>query len=56
MKIQLHIINLLYVLGDTLRDHAGSKFSTHDKDQDSHEINCALNYMGAWWYYSCEQR
>uniref|UniRef100_A0A4W4H2G7 Fibrinogen C-terminal domain-containing protein n=1 Tax=Electrophorus electricus TaxID=8005 RepID=A0A4W4H2G7_ELEEL len=39
--------------GDSLSYHSGSKFSTFDKDQDSYEGNCALSYVGAYWYNTC---
>ena len=31
--------------------HNGKQFSTWDKDNDSHEKNCAIMFKGAWWYY-----
>jgi len=33
--------------------HNGKRFSTKDNDNDSYEENCAINYKGAWWYYTC---
>ncbi|CAG9771135.1 unnamed protein product [Ceutorhynchus assimilis] len=42
--------------GDSLMYHAGSKFSTKDKDQDSWgEGSCAQSHGGAWWYKSCDK-
>ncbi|EDV98376.1 GH23081 [Drosophila grimshawi] len=39
--------------GDEMRDHAGQKFSTRDRDNDASENHCAEKYMGAWWYKAC---
>ena len=41
--------------GDSFAHHNGNKFSTKDKDQDVHSINCAQNYIGAWWYSGCHE-
>ncbi|ERL87382.1 hypothetical protein D910_04777 [Dendroctonus ponderosae] len=42
--------------GDSLSYHAGMKFSTRDKDQDSWtEGSCAQTHGGAWWYKSCDR-
>ncbi|KAH8420024.1 hypothetical protein KR009_005020 [Drosophila setifemur] len=47
----------LYVLGaytgdaqDSLRYHAGKKFTTYDQDNDDNGQNCARIHAGAWWY------
>ena len=29
------------------------KFTTKDRDQDTHGSNCAVTYKGAWWYTAC---
>uniref|UniRef100_A0A1Q3FQF3 Putative ficolin n=1 Tax=Culex tarsalis TaxID=7177 RepID=A0A1Q3FQF3_CULTA len=40
--------------GDSLTGHKGKKFSTMDRDNDSHETaNCATVYSGAWWHGKC---
>uniref|UniRef100_A0A8C2HJJ3 Fibrinogen C-terminal domain-containing protein n=1 Tax=Cyprinus carpio TaxID=7962 RepID=A0A8C2HJJ3_CYPCA len=39
--------------GDSLSGHNGYKFSTFDKDQDASDINCAKQYLGAFWYSAC---
>uniref|UniRef100_A0A8B9HSN9 Fibrinogen C-terminal domain-containing protein n=1 Tax=Astyanax mexicanus TaxID=7994 RepID=A0A8B9HSN9_ASTMX len=39
--------------GDALSYHSGQRFSTFDRDQDSASVNCARNYLGAFWYNSC---
>ncbi|NP_001315007.1 microfibril-associated glycoprotein 4-like isoform X1 [Danio rerio] len=39
--------------GDCLSGHNDLKFSTFDKDQDTHEKSCAKEYLGGFWYGSC---
>ncbi|RUS69910.1 hypothetical protein EGW08_022328 [Elysia chlorotica] len=39
--------------GDSLREHDGEPFSTHDKDHDLYNRNCAEVFTGAWWYKAC---
>ncbi|XP_065062224.1 ficolin-2-like isoform X2 [Rhopilema esculentum] len=39
--------------GNSLVHHDGMKFSTKDRDNDLHSINCAQRYHGAWWYKYC---
>ena len=41
-------------LGDALARQNGQKFTTLDKDYDTHDkVNCAVTYHGAWWYKAC---
>lgn len=43
--------------GDSLIYHAGSKFSTFDRDNDGClECNCAQSRGGGWWYNWCATR
>uniref|UniRef100_A0A3Q2QLC9 Microfibril associated protein 4 n=1 Tax=Fundulus heteroclitus TaxID=8078 RepID=A0A3Q2QLC9_FUNHE len=39
--------------GDSLSYHNGNKFTTTDKDQDTHDSNCARIAYGAFWYGAC---
>ncbi|XP_062264760.1 microfibril-associated glycoprotein 4-like [Platichthys flesus] len=39
--------------GNSLSEHNSQKFSTFDKDQDTHSSNCAKAYLGGWWYGGC---
>ncbi|XP_030635465.1 microfibril-associated glycoprotein 4 [Chanos chanos] len=40
--------------GNSLITHNGQKFSTFDRDQDTHStLNCARSFLGAFWYSNC---
>ncbi|ETN65568.1 fibrinogen and fibronectin [Anopheles darlingi] len=39
--------------GDSLSRNVGSKFSTHDMDNDKSGSHCAQLYAGGWWYDDC---
>ncbi|KAM9211353.1 tenascin-X [Leptosomus discolor] len=39
--------------GDALSYHAGSPFSTRDRDPRGRPRPCAVAYAGAWWYHNC---
>ena len=39
--------------GNSLAHHNSRPFSTYDRDNDAHFINCAMSFNGAWWYGSC---
>ena len=41
--------------GDSFAHHNGNKFSTRDKDQDVHSLNCAQTFKGAWWHGNCHE-
>ncbi|MBN3288385.1 MFAP4 protein, partial [Polyodon spathula] len=38
---------------DSLSSHSGRKFSTFDRDQDGAGFNCAMEFLGAFWYHDC---
>ncbi|XP_059166075.1 ficolin-1-like [Physella acuta] len=41
--------------GDSLISaHNNQKFSTFDRDSDTHTKNCAEVFHGAWWYSGCQ--
>lgn len=43
--------------GDALTDHLGTKFSTHDVDNDLSSIfNCGEQFLSGWWFTSCLTR
>uniref|UniRef100_A0A8D0GS22 Fibrinogen C-terminal domain-containing protein n=1 Tax=Sphenodon punctatus TaxID=8508 RepID=A0A8D0GS22_SPHPU len=42
--------------GDSLSLHMNMAFSTKDRDNDMNiEINCASQFIGAWWYNKCHE-
>lgn len=42
--------------GDSLSYSKYMKFSTYDRDNDNSTLNCAAQFVGAWWYNSCMYR
>ena len=39
--------------GDAMRFSEGMAFTTKDSDNDKKNLNCAQEYVGAWWYSYC---
>ncbi|KAJ0000614.1 hypothetical protein NQD34_012456 [Periophthalmus magnuspinnatus] len=39
--------------GDSLQIHNGQKFTTFDRDQDTHGSNCAVLCYGGFWFEAC---
>ena len=38
--------------GDSMSFNSGSRFTTKDRDNDMHSINCATKFKGPWWHSS----
>ncbi|KAH8391297.1 hypothetical protein KR215_010991, partial [Drosophila sulfurigaster] len=41
------------IIEDAMRSNENMKFSTFDRDNDTHLYNCADYYKSGWWYRSC---
>ncbi|XP_074021189.1 tenascin-X [Numenius arquata] len=50
---RLHLGAYSGTAGDALSYHAGSPFSTRDRDPRGRPRPCAVAYAGAWWYHNC---
>ncbi|KAK4805518.1 hypothetical protein QYF61_004457 [Mycteria americana] len=50
---RLHLGAYSGTAGDALSYHAGSPFSTRDRDPRGRPRPCAVSYTGAWWYHNC---
>ncbi|KAF0294982.1 Fibrinogen C domain-containing protein 1-B [Amphibalanus amphitrite] len=51
---RLRAVNYTGTAGDSIGGHSGMKFSTVDRDQDSHSAgNCARNHKAGWWFSAC---
>lgn len=53
-KYKLSVDGYNGTAGNSLDHHIGRRFSTKDRDNDDiSDNNCAVRYMGAWWYGTC---
>ncbi|XP_071880902.1 tenascin-X isoform X23 [Anas platyrhynchos] len=50
---RLHLGTYSGTAGDAMSYHAGSPFSTRDRDPRRRPRPCAIAYTGAWWYRNC---
>ncbi|KAH8395135.1 hypothetical protein KR215_011042 [Drosophila sulfurigaster] len=40
-------------VNDAMRNGDNMKFSTFDRDNDSADFNCAMDWKSGWWYTAC---
>ncbi|XP_059169222.1 ficolin-2-like [Physella acuta] len=50
---KLSILNYTGNAEDSLSVHNNCLFTTLDRDNDTYVNNCAVEFIGAWWYSSC---
>ena len=50
---KLRVTEYQQSVGDCMDHFNGMKFSTKDKDQDRHSINCAKERHAGWWFNNC---
>ena len=43
----------MYITGTSLSYDNGRPFSTHERDVDTWDNNCAEYHHGGWWYGAC---
>ncbi|BFZ25715.1 hypothetical protein BsWGS_28754 [Bradybaena similaris] len=55
VNYQLTVSGYNGTAGDGLKYHNSQFFSTYDRDNDNYSGNCAILYIGAWWYNGCNQ-
>ncbi|XP_060655464.1 fibrinogen-like protein 1 [Drosophila nasuta] len=41
------------IIEDAMRYHENIKFTTFDRDNDTDDGNCAIDYESGWWYRRC---
>ncbi|VDI27332.1 Hypothetical predicted protein [Mytilus galloprovincialis] len=54
-KYKLTVGDYSGTAGDSLKYHNTYKFSTKDQDNDNHNMDCAKQAAGGWWYNGCHQ-
>ncbi|CAC5371014.1 Fibrinogen-like protein 1,Tenascin,Fibrinogen C domain-containing protein 1-A,Techylectin-5B,Ficolin-2,Tenascin-R,Ficolin-1,Fibrinogen C domain-containing protein 1-B,Fibrinogen C domain-containing protein 1 [Mytilus coruscus] len=52
-QYKLNIGGYSGIVGDSLKENNGMRFTTKDRDNDHWPLNCANQYNGAWWYRGC---
>ncbi|XP_039252598.2 microfibril-associated glycoprotein 4-like [Styela clava] len=54
VKYQIGVNGYWGNAGDSFSGTNGKKFTTKNRDLDTHEkVNCAVAHKGAWWYSAC---
>lgn len=51
----LRVANYSGNAGDSLSYHNNHKFTTKDRNNDPDVNNCAVHWVGAWWFEACYQ-